>query len=104
MDAQPSVSAVRSSLSKVSTPEHLRTATPLSPSNASSISSSPLAESSVSGLAASNHAPRNLPHKPLDHQAADESASKQSEPVAAKLASPVGVPTSNISSPPDFLP
>ncbi|OAV95618.1 hypothetical protein PTTG_06266 [Puccinia triticina 1-1 BBBD Race 1] len=100
MDAQPSVSAVRSSLSKVSTPDHLRAATPLSPSNASSISSSPLAESPVSGLGASKYAPRNLPHKPLDHQAADESASKQSEPVAAKLASPVGVPTSNISSPP----
>ncbi|KAA1078154.1 hypothetical protein PGT21_029502 [Puccinia graminis f. sp. tritici] len=98
MDVQAPTSAIRNSPSKAPTPDHLRAATPLPSSNVSSIHSSPMPESPVSGLGALKFTSRNQ-HKPLDNQPGEAPVSKQSEPAVASSASPAGVSASDLSNP-----
>ncbi|KAH9465924.1 hypothetical protein Pst134EA_013780 [Puccinia striiformis f. sp. tritici] len=105
MDAQAAIPPLRNPPSKAPTPDHLRVASPLSPSNAGSIHSSPMAESPVSGLGPAKYAPRNQ-LKSLVNGPGDEPASGQSDLIVTSAASPAGAlvsdfpnsaPASNVS-------
>ncbi|PLW15597.1 hypothetical protein PCANC_03913 [Puccinia coronata f. sp. avenae] len=97
MDGQAPVSVLRNSPSKATVSDHLGTATPPPLSNASSIHSSPMAESPVA-LGPVKYA-AHLPFKPADNRSDEEPALKQGEPVAACVASPVGVSASDTPNP-----
>jgi len=97
MDAQASASAARNSSSKPTAPDLLSAATPPPSSDASSIHSSPMTESPVLALGSGKYASIHPP-KAADNRSNGESASKHSGPIAASVASAVGLPTSDISS------